>query len=104
MLSAKATADTGLSHTHHGFGNVQRVGNNATAVEHDLRGAHNVQASVGINGAIGTEGLHHVLLHSLHPIFAVDDDIAVRQNTVHIAIANSLGGTQIALVIGANGA
>ena len=104
MLSAKATADTGLGHTHHGFGNVQRVSNNATAVEHDLRGAHDMQASVGINGAIGAEGLHHVLLHGLHAVFAVDDDIAVRQNAVHITIANSLGGTQIALVIGANGA
>ena len=100
LLSTEATADTGLGHAHHGLGDVQSVGNNATAVEHDLGGADDMQATIGIDGAIGAEGLHHILLHGLHTIGAVDYNITGSQHSVHITIADGLGGTEVTLVIG----
>ena len=48
---------------------------NTAAVEDDLGGAYNMQATIGINGAIGAEGLHHILLYCFHAIGAVDKNI-----------------------------
>ena len=102
LLSTEATADTRFNHAHHGFGDMQRVRNNAAAVENYLRRAEDVQSAVGINGAIGHKRLHHILLYSLGMRGLVDNNIAFRQNLINLAILDNLMGAQVALIVGAN--
>ena len=102
LLSAEAATDTRFNHTHHGFGDMQRVRNNAATVENNLRRAEDIQTAVGINGAIGYERLHHILLHSLGMSGLVDNNIAFRQNLINLAILDNLMGTQVALIVGAD--
>ena len=102
LLSAEAATYTRFNYAYHSFGDMQRVGNNAAAVENYLRRAKDIQTAVGINGAIGYERLHHILLHSLGMSCLVDNNIAFRQNLINLAILDNLMGTQVALIIGAN--
>ena len=102
LLSAEAATDTRFNHAHHGFGDMQRIGNNAAAVENNLRRAEDIQTAVGINGAIGYERLHHILLYSLGMSCLVDNNIAFRQNLINLAILDNLMGTQVALIVGTN--
>ena len=102
LLSAEAATDTRFNHAHHSFWDMQRVRNNAAAVENNLRRAEDVQTAVGINGAIGYERLHHILLHSLGVRGLVDNNIAFRQNLVNLAILDNLMGAQVALIVGAD--
>ncbi len=104
LLGTKTTADAGLRHPHHGFGDVQGIGDDTPGVEHDLGGTEHIQAAVCINGAIGAEGLHHGLLTGFGVVNMVDDDIAVVQHRVDVAVAALIVGAEIALVVGSHGA
>ena len=104
LLGAEAAADAGLADADHTLGDVQRVCQNAAAVENDLRRAEHIQPPVGIDAAIGAEGLHHRLLAGLGVVHMVDHDIAALQHSVHIAAAGFLMCAEIALVVGTYGA
>ena len=76
LLGTKAAADAGLGNTHHGFGDMQGIGNVAPRMEHDLGGAEHIQAAIGVDGAVGAEGFHHGLLAGFGVVDMVDDHIA----------------------------
>ena len=102
LLGTKAAADAGLADADHTLGNVQGVCQNAAAVENNLRRAEDIQTAVGINGAVGYERLHHILLYGLGMRSLVDNNIAFRQNLINLAILDNLMGAQVALIVGAN--
>ena len=102
LLRAKAAADAGLCHTHHAFGNMQCVCNIAPCMEYDLGGAEHVQASVGVDRAVGAEGLHHRLLAGLGVVHMVDDHIAGCKHGIDIAVSAFIMGTEVALVVGSH--
>ena len=102
LLRAKAAADAGLCHTHHAFGNMQCVCNIAPCMEYDLGGAEHVQASIGVDRAVGAEGLHHSLLAGLGVIYMVDDHIAGCEHCIDIAVSAFVMGAEIALVVGSH--
>ena len=103
LFCTKAAADAGLGDTHHGFGNVQCIGNVAAGVENDLGRTEHIQPPVSINGAIGAEGLHHSLLAGLGVVHMVDDHITSGQHSVNIAAAARIVGAEVALVVGTHG-
>ena len=100
LLGTKAAADAGLGNTHHGFGDVQGIGDVAPCMEHDLGGAEHVQPPISVNGTIGAEGFHHGLLAGLGVVNMVDHHIAPRQHCVDVSGAALIVGTQVALVVG----
>ena len=102
LLSAEAATDTRFNYAYHSFGDMQRICNNAAAVENNLRRAEDIQTAVGINRAIGYERLHHILLYSLGMSCLVNNNIAFRQNLINLAVLDNLMGTQVALIIGTN--
>ena len=102
LLGTKSAADAGLCHAHHGFGNMQCVRNIAPCMEHDLRGAEHIQPPIGINGAVGTEGLHHGLLAGLGVVHMVNDYIAGRQYSIDIAGTTLIVGAEVAFVVGSH--
>ena len=53
-------------------------------MEYDLRGAEHIQPPIGINGAVGAEGLHHGLLAGLGVVNVVNDYIAGRKHCVDV--------------------
>ena len=61
-----------------------------------------MQAAVGVNLAVGAEGFHHRLLACLRVIHAVDNDIAVREDRIDIAVAALVVRAQVAPVIRAD--
>ena len=99
LLCAKAAADAGLGNANHGLWNVQRIGNVAPCVEHDLGRAEHIQASIGVNRAIGAEGLHHCLLAGFGMVYMIDHDITACQNSFDIAGAALIMGAEVALVV-----
>ena len=103
LLCAKTAADAGLGDTHHGLGNVQRIGDVAAGMEHDLGRAEHIQPSISINGTIGAEGLHHGLLTGLSVVHMVNDHIAPGQHSVDITVAAFIMSAEVALVVGAHG-
>lgn len=99
LLGSEAAANTGLLHADAGFWDSECVGDNAAYMVYDLRGAYDIQSAVGIHVAAGAEGLHHGLLIRLRVVDMVDDDIAVGENRLHIAVGSCLAGTAVRLVI-----
>ena len=79
---------------------MQGVCDVAPRMEHDLCRAEHVQASVGVNGAVGAEGLHHGLLAGFGVVHMVDDDIAGSQHGINVAGAALVMGAEVALVVG----
>ena len=61
-----------------------------------------MQAAVGVNLAVGAEGFHHRLLACLRVVHAVDNDIAVREDRIDIAVAALVVRTQVAPVVRAD--
>ena len=100
LLGTKAAAHPGLGNTHHGFGDVQGIGNVAPRMEHDLGGAEHVQPPISVNGTIGAEGLHHSLLAGLGVIHPVDDHVTASQHSVDISAAALVVGAEVPLVVG----
>ena len=103
LLCAKTAADAGLGNTHHGFGDMQCIGDVAAGMENDLGRAEHIQPSVSINGAIGAEGFHHGLLAGLGVVHMVDDHITPGQHSVDIAAAAFIMSAEVALVVGTHG-
>ena len=81
---------------------MQCVRHNTAGMEHDLGRADDVQTAVGVDLAVGAEGFHHRLLACLRVVHAVDNDIAVREDLVNIAVAALVMRTQVALVVRAD--
>ena len=104
LLGTKAAADAGFDDADHGFGDVQGVCHIAAGVEHDLGRAEDVQPPVQVHPAAGAEGLHHGLLTGLGVVDTVDDNIALCQHGIDVAVAARIVGTEIALVVGTHGA
>ena len=102
LLCAKAAADAGLCHAHHAFGDMQCVCNITPCMEYDLGGAEHVQASIGVDRAVGAEGLHHSLLTGLGVVHMVDDHIAGCKHCVDITGSAFIMGTEVAFVIGSH--
>ena len=103
LLCAKTAADAGLRNTHHGFGDMQCIGDVAAGMENDLGRAEHIQPPVSINGAIGAEGFHHGLLAGLGVVHMVDDHIAPGQHSVDITVAAFIMSAEVAFVVGAHG-
>ena len=82
---------------------MQGVCHIAAGVEHDLGRAEDVQPPVQIHPAAGAEGLHHGLLAGLGVVNTVDDNIALCQHSINVAVAARIVGTEVALVVGAHG-
>ena len=61
-----------------------------------------MQAAVGVNLAVGAEGFHHRLLACLRVVHAVDNDIAVREDRINIAVAALVVRAQVAPVVRAD--
>ena len=104
LLRAKAAADAGLRHPHHGLRDVEGVGDDAAGVEDDLGRAEDVQTAIEVDAAIGAEGLHHGLLAGFGVVDMVDDDVTVGQHPVDVAVAALVVGAEVALVVRAHGA
>ena len=71
-------------------------------MEHDLGGGHHVEPPVGVQGGIGSEGLHHGLLDSLGVVHPVDDDVAAGQHTLHVPAGVAAAGGEVAPVVAAH--
>ena len=78
---------------------MQCVRNIAPCMEHDLRRAEHIQPPIGINGAVGAEGLHHGLLAGFCVVNMVNDHIAGRQYSIDIAGTALIVGAEVALVV-----
>ena len=102
LLGTKTAADAGLGNTHHGFGDMQGIGNVAPRMEHDLGGAEHIQAAIGVDGAVGAEGFHHGLLAGFGVVNMVDHHIAPRQHCVDVSGAAFVVGAKVPLVIGSH--
>ena len=81
---------------------MQCVRNIAPCMEHDLRGAEHIQPPIGINGAVGAEGLHHGLLAGFGVVHMVDDHIAGCKHCVDIAVSAFVMGAEVAFVVGSH--
>ena len=103
LLCAKTAADAGLRNANHRFGNMQCIGDVAAGMENDLGRAEHIQPAVSINGAIGTEGLHHGLLAGLGVVHMVDDHITPGQHSVDITVAAFIMSAEVALIVGTHG-
>ena len=68
-------------------------------MEHDLRGAEHIQPPIGINGAVGAEGLHHGLLAGFGVVNVVNDYIAGCKHRVDITGSAFIMGAEIAFVV-----
>ena len=77
LLRAKTAADSGLAHPHLGFWNSKSRRDDAAGMEDDLRGADDVQSSVGVHTRVGPEGLHHGLLVRFRMVGMLHHHIAV---------------------------
>ena len=82
---------------------MQRVRHDAARVEHDLRGTHDVQPAVGVDRAERAERLHRRLLTGFRVVHAVNDNIAVTEHGIDIALPVLLVRAEIAAVVRANG-
>ena len=102
LLRAEAAADARLGDADHALRDVQRVGDDAARMEHDLGRAEHVQTAVGVDAAIGSEGLHHGLLAGAGMVNAVDHDVARAEHLVDVAAAALVVRAQIALIIRAH--
>ena len=77
LLRAESASDPRLADADHGLWNMQGIREDSSAVEHDLRGAHHVQSSVGIDRTERPECLHHSLLACFRMINMINDHVAV---------------------------
>ena len=102
LLGAEPAADAGLFHPDAAFGDAQRVGQNAPAVENDLGGGDHMQPAVAVHLGVGAEGLHHRLAEGAGVVGAVQHDVAVGQHGLHVAVAVHLAGHQVAAVVAAH--
>ena len=81
---------------------MQCVRNIAPCMEHDLRGAEHIQPPIGINGAVGAEGLHHGLLAGLGVVNVVNDYIAGCKHCIDVTGSAFIVGTEVALIVGSH--
>ena len=66
----------------------------------DLGGAYHVQSPVGIDAAVGAEGLHHGLLGRQGVIGPLHGHRTVCQHLLHIPFFRTAAGAEISLVVG----
>ena len=104
LLRAEAAADARLAHTDLRARDVQRICHDAARVEYDLRGAYDVQPSVGVDRAECAERFHRRLLTGFRVVHAVDDNVAAPEHGVNVALPVLLVRAEIAAVVRADGA
>ena len=99
LLGTEAAADSGLFYMNHGLRDIQSVGNDPAAVEHDLGGADDMKPAVPVDFRIGAEGLHHGLLAGLHMIGMVNHHRAAVQYLVNVPFPLLTGGAEVPAVV-----
>ena len=61
-------------------------------MEDDLGGRHHMESAVAVQIGVGAEGLHHGLIEGLGVVGAIQHDVAVGHDGIHIAVAVGLAG------------
>ena len=101
LLRTEAAADARLLNANAALRDAQRVGQDAADVEHDLRGRDHMQAPVAVQLSIRAEGLHHGLVEGLRVIGALQDDVAVGEHRLDVAVGVSGRAHKVAFVVSA---
>ena len=96
LLGAKAAADARLNDPHLRLRNVERLRDHAAHVEGHLRRGGHRDAAERIGRREGTEGLHGRGLRGLAGVSAGEDDVALGEGLVQIAIIAGTAAHQVA--------
>ena len=102
LFGAEAAADAGFGHPDPGLGDPQGVGEDPPHMKDDLGGAYHVQSPVGIDAAVGAEGLHHGLLGRQGVIGSLHGHRTVCQHLLHIPFFRTAAGAEISFVVGSH--
>ena len=101
LLGAKAATDARLNDLHLRLRNIERLRNHATHVEGHLRRGGHRDAAERVGRREGTEGLHGRGLRGLAGVGAGEDDVALGEGLVQIAIIAGTAAHQVARDIAA---
>ena len=101
LLGAKATADARLNDLHLRLRNVERLRDHAAHVEGYLRGGGHRDTPKRVGRREGSEGLHGRGLRGLAGVGAGEDDVALGEGFVQVAIIAGTAAHQIARDIAA---
>ena len=101
LLRTEAAADARLLHANAALRDAQRMGQDAADVEHDLRGRDHMQAPVAVQLGIRAEGLHHGLVEGLRVVGALQNDVAVGEHRLDVAVGVSGRTHEVAPVVSA---
>ena len=102
LFGAEAAAYPGLHGPHLCPGNPEGRGYNSSYMEYDLGRAYYHQSSIGIDIAIGPEGLHHGLVDRRDMVGAGELYLTVLKDRLHISVAVLHMGAEIPPVVGSH--
>ena len=101
LLRAETASDARLFHANAALRDAQSMGQDAADVEHDLRGRDHMQAPVTVELGVRAEGLHHGLVEGLRVVSALQNNVAVGEHRLDVAVGVSGRAHEVALAVSA---